>query len=67
MTYLLTPEKHGPVLNPRQIVPLAKGALEAAETYIGEIGYTFEEVNLPVSTVLDTSFRPDRWTEEEWE
>jgi hypothetical protein len=67
MSYLLTPRKHGPVLNPRQIVPVAKLALEAAERYVDEVGYTFEELNLPVSTILDSSFRPTWWKEEEWE
>jgi hypothetical protein len=67
MSYLLTPGKHGPMLNPRQVVPVAKAALEAADRYAGEVGYTFEEMKLPVSTILDTSFRPHWWSEEEWE
>ena len=46
------------MLNPKQIVPVARLALEAAERYVAEVGYTFEELNLPVSTILDTSFRP---------
>ncbi|MFZ0887454.1 MAG: hypothetical protein WA005_03305 [Candidatus Binataceae bacterium] len=67
MTYLLRPNRHQAVLNPRQIVSLAESALEAAKSYIGEIGYTFEEVNLPVSTAIEsTSFPPYWWENDEW-
>lgn len=66
MTYLLNPGKHASVLNPRQVVHLASVALDAATDYIRSVAYTFEEINLPVSTISITSPRPDWWSDKDW-
>jgi hypothetical protein len=67
MEYLFKPRRAAVSLNPRQIVPLSEKALGAAEDYISELGYTFEQVNLGVVTASDMYSRPLWWRDEDWE
>jgi hypothetical protein len=62
MMYLLKPKKHSVVLNPAQITHLGARSVEAAKDYFDAVGYTFEEVNLPVATISNISSKPFWWS-----
>jgi len=66
MSYLNQPNLHRSVLNPAQLLHLSQASLDSAREYISLVGGTFEEVNLPVPTIVD-SHRPDWWREDDWE
>jgi hypothetical protein len=69
MTFLLRPGHRGEVLNPRRVIHLARTALDAATDYITEVGSTFEDIKLPISTTSFSSYMsqgPDWWPADEW-